>query len=149
MIETILENLWWVIPDKLAGVRKPEAQELSQLQSAGIGAIVSVFHESSNLSLYEKENIPHLWLPIAIDGVPSEEQIQEFSDFVKEQNSLSHTVAVHCSTGKHRTGTILAAYLIQSGLSYEKAMQNILKVNPDIKLPINQVNFLQELAKEN
>ncbi|MGL5035070.1 MAG: dual specificity protein phosphatase family protein, partial [Microcystaceae cyanobacterium] len=125
-VQPITENLWWVIPQKLAGVRKPEAQEIAELQTAGIGAIVSVFHDSSNLSLYEKENIPYLWLPIAIDDIPSKEQMKRFSDFVEKQNSIGYSIAVHCSTGRHRTGTILAAYLIQSGLSYEKAMQTLL-----------------------
>ena len=41
--QTIAENLWWVIPGKLAGVRKPMAEELTELQAAGIGAIVSVW----------------------------------------------------------------------------------------------------------
>jgi hypothetical protein len=53
-VQPIAENLWWVIPNQLAGVRKPENQEIAELKSAGIGAIVSVFHDSSNLSLYEK-----------------------------------------------------------------------------------------------
>ncbi len=38
--QPIKENLWWVIPGKLAGVRKPIAEELTDLQTAGIGAIV-------------------------------------------------------------------------------------------------------------
>jgi len=147
-VQPITENLWWVIPKKLAGVRKPEAQEIAELQTAGIGAIVSVFHDSSNLSLYEKENIPYLWLPIAIDDIPTEEQMQRFSKFVEEQNSIGYSIAVHCSTGRHRTGTILAAYLIQSGLSYEKAMQTLLSANCDLNLPTNQDNFLQRLPKE-
>ncbi len=38
-IQPIQENLWWVIPGKLAGVRKPMAEELTELMAAGIGAI--------------------------------------------------------------------------------------------------------------
>lgn len=41
LIQPIAENLWWVIPGKLAGVRQPMAEELTELQSAGIGAIVT------------------------------------------------------------------------------------------------------------
>ena len=50
--ESIVENLWWVIPGKLAGVRKPTAAELPELERVGIGAIVSVIHDESNLELY-------------------------------------------------------------------------------------------------
>lgn len=44
-VQPISENLWWVIPGKLAGVRKPMAEELNQLQASGIGAIVSVMDD--------------------------------------------------------------------------------------------------------
>lgn len=70
--ESIIENLWWVISGKLAGVRKPTAAELPELQRAGIGAIVSVIHDKSNLELYERENIPYLWLPIQIASSPKQ-----------------------------------------------------------------------------
>lgn len=40
--QPISENLWWVIPEKLAGVRKPMPEELTELQAVGIRAIVSV-----------------------------------------------------------------------------------------------------------
>jgi hypothetical protein len=71
-IQPIDKNLWWVIPGKLAGVRKPNSEETSELQAAGVGAIVSVFHDSGNLNLYQQAKIPALWLPIAIDSVPSQ-----------------------------------------------------------------------------
>ena len=47
--QPVTENLWWVIPEKLAGVRKPTAPELAELQAAGVGAIVSVLDDSSAL----------------------------------------------------------------------------------------------------
>ena len=62
-VQPIAENLWWVIPHKLAGVRKPEAQEIAELQTAGIGAIVSVMDDPSNLDLYQEIGLPHLWSP--------------------------------------------------------------------------------------
>jgi protein-tyrosine phosphatase len=144
-IQPIEENLWWVIPGKLAGVRQPAAVELPALQAAGVGAIASVFHEPSNLALYQQAGIPHIWLPIAIDSVPDESQLQEFLNFVKHQNQLGQAVAVHCSTGRHRTGTMLAAYLIRNGSSYSEAMDTIVNANAAIQLPDSQATFLQQL----
>lgn len=147
-LQSITENLWWVIPNRLAGVRKPTAAELSELQTAGIGSIVSVFHDASNLDLYQQVGIPYLWIPIKIDAAPSQEQIQEFQEFVDHQNRLGRAVAVHCSTGRHRTGTILASYLIHASSSYEAAMRTILDANPTIELPSTQAVFLQNLAQK-
>ena len=96
--QPISKNLWWVIPGKLAGVRKPTVEELSELQSAGVGAIVSVFHNSDNLNLYQQAEVPHLWLPIEIDSVPNPVQIQDFRDFVESQKSLGSR---SCSALQH------------------------------------------------
>lgn len=148
MIQPIIENLWWVIPNKLAGVRKPEAEELSELQTAGIGAIVSVMDDPSNMDLYKQIGIPHLWLPTKGGTAPSTEQIQELQAFIDQQNQLGNAVAVHCTSGRRRTGTILASYLIHAGLSYDDVMQIIQTANPDVELREAQTAFLKELAQE-
>ncbi|MEM1169901.1 MAG: dual specificity protein phosphatase family protein [Cyanobacteria bacterium P01_H01_bin.35] len=143
--QPIAENLWWVIPGKLAGVRKPTAEELPELQKLGIGAIVSVMDDPSNLELYEQAKLPHLWLAIKGGTAPSREQVQQLQDFIDSQKSA---VAIHCTNGRRRTATALAGYLINSGLSYEKTMEIILTANPEIDLRDSQSSFLQDLAKD-
>ncbi len=142
--QPIAENLWWVIRGKLAGVRKPMPEELPELQKLGIGAIVSVMDDPSNLELYEQANLPHLWLPIKGGTAPTQEQIQQLQDFIDSQN---HAVAIHCTNGKRRTATALAGYLINSGSSYNEAMEIILTANSEIDLRESQSSFLQYLAK--
>jgi atypical dual specificity phosphatase len=145
-IQPIVENLWWVISGKLAGVRKPTAAELSDLMMAGIGAIISVINDRSNLDLYQQANIPYLWLPIDIDSSPSQEQIQELADFVDRHHRQGVGIAVHCTGGLHRTGTMLAAYLIWSGSSYDDAMQTIETANSQAVLAEAQSSFLHSLT---
>lgn len=144
--ESIGENLWWVIPGKLAGVRKPTAAELPELQASGIGAIVSVVHDRSNLELYDRENIPYLWLPIQIASSPSRSQVAELIDFVERYHRQGVGVAVHCTGGLHRTGTMLAAYLILNGASAEDAIETIATANPQAVLELAQTVFLHSLA---
>lgn len=145
-IQPIAENLWWVIPGKLAGVRKPMAEELTELQAAGVGAIVSVMDDPSNLDLYHQANIPHLWLPTKGGTQPSREQVEELHNFVESQNRQGKAVAVHCTSGKRRTGTMLASYLICTGSSYNDAMQTIEGANSEVELREAQSAFLRDLA---
>ena len=145
-IEPIVKNLWWVIPGKLAGVRKPTADEWRNLQAAGIGAIVSVLDDPSNLDVYEQLDIPFRWLPIQGGTPPSRDQIQELAHFVDEQDRQSRSVAVHCINGLRRTGTMLAAYLIHVGSTYEAAMRTIELANPQVELRSAQTDFLRFLA---
>ncbi|GJD23424.1 dual specificity protein phosphatase [Rivularia sp. IAM M-261] len=146
--QPIAENLWWVISNTLAGVCKPTLEELSELKAAGISAIVSVMNYPANLDLYKQFDIPHLWLPIDVGSSPSREQVQELQQFVNIQNSLGHAVAVHCTGGVHRTGTMLASYLIFNGLSYNDAMQKIQNANPSVHLEQAQTSFLLSLADQ-
>ena len=145
--QPIQNDLWWVISAKLAGVRKPVAEEIEELQKAGIGAVVSVMDDPSNLDLYKSLEIPYLWLPTKGGTAPSPEQIQELENFISTQNQLGHAVAVHCTSGRRRTGTMLAAYLIATGSSYDQAMQTIQDANPDAELRSAQTTFLRELAR--
>ena len=55
--QPIAENLWWVIPGKLAGVRKPTVEELADLQAAGVGAIVKTRTIMWPANIYEWERI--------------------------------------------------------------------------------------------
>lgn len=147
--QPIEKNLWWAIPGKLAGVRKPAEEELAKLKAAGISAIVSVLHDSSNIELYSSHDIPHQWLPIEVDATPTPEQLVQFKAFMQEQQKEGRAVAVHCSGGKHRTGTMIGAYLLHRGFSYEQAIQTLVEANPAIKLPDSQSSFLKQLEKAN
>jgi atypical dual specificity phosphatase len=144
--QSISENLWWVIPSKLGGVRKPTELEISVLQSEGIGGIVSVMDDPSNLDMYERLGIPHLWLPVKGGTAPTIEQIKSLQEFVEQQNNLGNGVAVHCTSGRRRTGTFLAAYLIAIAKPYQEALKMIYDANPDVELREAQTNFLKELA---
>lgn len=146
MEQPISENLWWVIPGKLAGVRKPTSDEIIELKEAGIGAIVSVMDDPSNLDLYEQTGLPYRWLPTKGGTAPTQAQIQELQSFVDQQNQLGNAVAVHCTSGNRRTGTMLAAYLMKSGSSFDQAMQIIQTANPKAELRDAQTSFLQTLT---
>ena len=108
---------------------------------------MSVLDDPSNLDVYERAGIPYLWLPTKGGTAPSQEQIQDVQAFIEQQNCLGNGVAIHCTNGKRRTGTMLAAYLIQSGSSYGDAMQTIAIANPDLELREAQTTFLQTLSE--
>jgi atypical dual specificity phosphatase len=72
--QPIAANLWWAIPGKLAGVRQPTPEEIAELKAAGVGAIVSVMDDPSNLDLYQQAALPYLWLPTKGGTAPSREQ---------------------------------------------------------------------------
>ena len=142
----IAQQLWWVVPQQLAGVRKPTLAELTDLQAEGVRALVSLLSDSSNLDLYTQQKIPHIWVPIIGGTAPSLEQLQQIKTFVDTQHRLGTAVAIHCSSGRRRTGTVLAALLIVQGASYDNALATVLNANPEIELREPQITFLKSLS---
>jgi len=142
----IAKELWWVLPQQLAGVRKPHPEELPALQAAGIGAIASVMDDPSNLDTYEQAGLPYQWLPVTGGTAPSLEQLQQLQTFIDRQRAAGRAIAIHCSSGRRRTGTMLAAYLIRSGWDWTAALAAIQQANPAVVLREAQVQFLRSLS---
>lgn len=144
----ISESLWWAVPSWLAGVRKPTEEELSVLRGLEIGAIVSILSDDANLELYKRHNFPHLWVPVVGSTAPTLPQLQQLKTFINSQNESGNAVAVHCSNGLRRTGTVLAALLIQQGANYERAMTAIQTANPAVELSEAQTSFLKNVTTQ-
>mmetsp|Transcript_17708 Transcript_17708/g.24304 ORF Transcript_17708/g.24304 Transcript_17708/m.24304 type:complete len:155 (+) Transcript_17708:40-504(+) len=145
-IPTLCQSIWWMKPRMIAGLRKPNNDEMSELQKLGIGAIVSLMDDDVNLDLYAKSQIPFLWLPIKGGTVPTMEQITSLKKFIDDMITTGKAVGVHCSNGRRRTGTALASYLIASGSTNKEAMEHLLAVKPDVDLREAQVSFLNDLV---
>ena len=144
----ITESLWWMIPGKLAGMRKPEENELATLKALGIRAIVSVMDDPANLDLYESAEIPYHWAPTKGGTAPTQEQVEAFCTFAQAQIASGHEIAVHCSSGRRRTATFLGAYLILTGASYDQAVDAIALANPAVEMRPAQLDFLKSLANK-
>lgn len=142
----IAAALWWVIPGQLAGVRKPTVTEIPTLPAAGIGAIVSLMDDPANLDDYAAANLPYRWLPTQGGTAPTHAQVHDLQQFITVQHRYGRGVAIHCSSGNRRTGTMLAAYLITTGIDIDQALQRIYTANPQAELRPAQLDFLRDLA---
>ena len=155
--------LWWIIPDVLAGMPMPFIQperrmnsggalnayddELPDLYSAGVRAVVSLLNIPSDGAVYESAGFAFLCLPVPDGGAPSMEQAAEFVRFVEQHRMANRPVAVHCEAGLGRTGTMLATYLISRGESAEAAIRRIRTVEKVAVETPRQIQFLEQFAQ--
>ncbi|WP_036478467.1 dual specificity protein phosphatase family protein [Myxosarcina sp. GI1] len=141
------DYVWWLIPEKLAGMSRPLSEDLPRLYQAGMRGIVSVMDESSGIEEYKNAKFQALWLPTTGGKPPTVEQVKKFVEFAEPLIENNQPVVVHCTSGNRRTGTLLAAYLVAKGEYPERALSLVQKARPTAELRDAQREFLSVLPQ--
>ncbi len=120
-------NFSWVIKGKLAGSARPENEpQLRWLRDAGIRAIVCLNKERP---LDDKQvkglGFEYLFIPVKDFSAPRQEDVEGFVKFTNEMIGQNLPVAVCCGAGIGRTGSMLAAYLVNQCALPEEALKQI------------------------
>jgi protein-tyrosine phosphatase len=136
-----MENVFWVIDGKLAGRPGPDRipWNLAAMRDAGIGAILSV---NDGLLCHPEDfaacGIVYACIPLS-ENAPPQPGDDEIClralplayAFLQQQMRDGRATVVHCSSGKDRTGLLLAYYLVrEEGLSVAAAMEELRRVRP-------------------
>jgi atypical dual specificity phosphatase len=113
-------NFNWVIEDKLAGCGIPTSlREVKWLaKEHGIRSIITIKEKPLSSEWFKisgigERKIDYFHLSIEDYGAPSLQELDHVLNYISRQIDNGKPVMVHCSGGKGRTGTILAAYLIK------------------------------------
>jgi len=160
---TEYNNLWWVIPNVLAGMGMPYVDsqrrlnlggslndypdDLPRMYYAGIRAFVCLLNIPSDQQIFQDAGFAYKCLPINNGCAPDLGQAAELIDFISHNRRENLPVAVSCEAGLGRTGTMIATYLIHEGLSASTAISRVKSIEPEaIETPL-QIKFLEDFAK--
>lgn len=164
IMPTNYSNLWWVIPNVLAGMGMPFidvqrrlnlggsmhefSDDLPLLHGAGIRSVACLLNIPSDENIFYSAGFNFKCFPIPDGRPPTSDQAKEFILFVDDNRSRQQPLAVFCEAGLGRTGTVLATYLIHEGKSAQQAIDFIRSLEPAAIETRKQVEFLDEVEKQ-
>lgn len=115
-------------------------------EELGLTAIVNM--RRGNVHMDTKlEDIHYLHLPTPDRHAPTIENLKKGVRFIRKEIARGGKVYVHCAAGEGRGPTMVIAYLISTGLTFEDAFFTVKKVRKFINPTRPQIKRLKEFEE--
>jgi atypical dual specificity phosphatase len=126
-------NFKWLLENKVAGSGFINSKtELDYLIEQGVSAILTLTTSSLSDEVISNDSVTYKHIPIVDHSLPSINNLVDSVTFINECISNNKPVVVHCRAGIGRTGTVLGALLITSGMTVESSVKEVRKKRPGV-----------------
>ena len=137
----------WVDKPRLAALALPDADDLLWLRRNGIDMVISLTEDPLPRRYVNEAGMMAIHIPVADLEAPTGEQLQLAVDTIARAGQSGMAVAVHCTAGKGRTGTIVAAYFVDQGLSADAAIKRVRNLRRGSVETLEQEQAIAEFAR--
>lgn len=130
-----MKQVFWLIDGQLAGRSGPnkDAWDLAELKAAGFGAIVSLndgamcdTQAMADLGIaHQVFNLPDNIPPVEGDVEVCAAIMPKVLAFIRQAESESKAVLLHCRSGINRTELMMAYYLMKNGAAPVHAVSQV------------------------
>ena len=126
-----MNALDWLLPDSLAACVFPDAERgLPYLSRLGVSLVINLHDRAHDPAILAHQGITEVHLPVPDFTPPTPAQLDAGVTAIGDALATGGRVAVHCHGGLGRTGTLLACYLVQQGMTPAEAIARIRAVRP-------------------
>lgn len=121
----------WLYPDRLLACAYPWGPDgLASLAEHGISVVVNLDERGHDRERLARYGLTEVHLPVPDFTAPTADQLVCGVRAINRALVGGQRVAVHCAAGLGRTGTLLACYLVSTGLEPKAAISRIREVRP-------------------
>jgi atypical dual specificity phosphatase len=121
----------WIDRPHLAACARPaDAEEFAWLRQQGIQILLALSEDRPRRDWIDAAGLLVMHVPIVDMEAPTQDQLDRCVAAIKRARVQGMGVAVHCTAGLGRTGSILAAYLVAQGFTPAAAIARIRDLRP-------------------
>jgi atypical dual specificity phosphatase len=136
----------WVDSPRLAALSYPDAEDLRWLRRSGIDIVLTLTEDPLPRHWVNEAGLLAVHLPVPDMEAPTLEQLSTAIETIANAKNSGMAVAVHCAAGIGRTGTILAAYFVNEGMSADDAIRKVRSLRPGSIETYDQERIIEEFA---
>ena len=121
----------WIEKPRLAALARPEsADDLRWLRQAGIDVLVTLTEDPLPRGWVNDAGLLAVHIPVVDMAAPTDRQLTLAVDTITRSVASGMGVAVNCTAGKGRTGTVLAAFFVTQGMTPREAIRRVRELRP-------------------
>jgi atypical dual specificity phosphatase len=125
------ENFSWIEEPRLAAHALPmSVEELTWLRQQGIELVITLTESPLKREWLADASLLGMHVPIVDMEPPTLEQARQVISGIKKAHERGMGVSVHCYFGRGRTGTILACWFVDQGMSATQAIRHVRRLRP-------------------
>jgi atypical dual specificity phosphatase len=121
----------WIDGDRLLASWYPQnEQEWLALHALGVTVVINLTEQPHRDSHSLHLDMTEVHIPVPDMTAPTPRQIESAVSAIDLALAENKVVAVHCHAGLGRTGTVLACWLVRTGMDAPKAVAQIRSLRP-------------------